>query len=58
MKNFNLDAILEAMLKMSEIEKLMVEPGIRRLAQLLPTVSARRISHSNPTGCRTRSKTE
>ena len=34
------------MLKMSEIEKLIGIPGMRRVARSLATVSARSISHS------------
>ena len=36
----------DAMLKMSEIEKLMGIPGMRRVARSLATVNARSISHS------------
>jgi len=43
-----------AILKMSEIEKLIGIAGMRSIAQPLTTVSAARISHSLPSGCRTR----
>ena len=47
-----------AMLKVSEIEKLIGIAGMRSVAQPLATVRATRMSHSGPTGFLTRSATE